>query len=152
MELTNATKLMSGVILVTVPTIEFGGAFLLRCLRRREAGYVDNPLRQDFFRAGHAHAGVLVLLSLVCQLLADALILPALFVWIARLGAPIAAILMPLGFFLSVASPQSRTPGPMITLVYTGAATLALGVLVLGIGLIRAGAAGVLLAGLPDNP
>jgi hypothetical protein len=32
---------------------------------------IDNPLRQNFFRAGHAHAGVIVVLSLVCQMLAD---------------------------------------------------------------------------------
>jgi hypothetical protein len=32
---------------------------------------IDNPLRQNFFRAGHAHAGVIVILSLVCQMLAD---------------------------------------------------------------------------------
>ena len=31
---------------------------------------------QNFFRAGHAHAGVIVILSLVCQLLADAALLP----------------------------------------------------------------------------
>jgi hypothetical protein len=32
-------------------------------------GYMNNPLRQNFFRAGHAHAGVIVILSLVCELL-----------------------------------------------------------------------------------
>jgi hypothetical protein len=29
--------------------------------------YMDNPLRQNFFRAGHAHAGVFAILSLVCR-------------------------------------------------------------------------------------
>ena len=58
------------------------------------------------FRAGHAHAGVLVILSLVCQLLADAASpAPDWALWIARLGTPIAAVLIPMGFFLSVASP-----------------------------------------------
>ena len=50
------------VILVTVPTIEYGGSFLLGMLRRAEPGYVDNALRHDLFRAGHAHAGVMVVL------------------------------------------------------------------------------------------
>jgi hypothetical protein len=138
MEISNATKLMSGILLVTVPAIELGGNFLLRMLRTGEPSYVNNPLRQNLFRAGHAHAGVLVLLSLVCQLLADALILPGFLVWTARLGAPIAAILMPLGFFLSVASPQATRPNGWIWSVYLGAIILGIGLLVLGIGLIRA--------------
>lgn len=137
MEISNTSKLLSGIILITVPTIEYGGAFLLGMLRRSESGYVDNPLRHDLFRAGHAHAGVMVLLALICQILADALFLPAWLIWIARLGAPCAAILMPLGFFLSVAPPGAKQPSPLIYLVYAGALCLAAGVLVLGVGLIR---------------
>lgn len=138
MEPSNVTKILSGVILITVPTIEFGGAFLLRMLRTAEPSYVHNRLRQDLFRAGHAHAGVIVLVSLICQLLADLVALPMPLLWIARLGAPAAAIVMPLGFFLSVASPQATRPGGWIKLVYAGAVTLAAAMLVLGIGLIRA--------------
>ena len=112
-------------------------AFLLRLLRQGDATYVGNPLRQNMFRAGHAHAGVLVLLSLVCQLLADVAELPPALVQFARLGVPCAAVLMPLGFFLSVASPKAVQPNRLITLIYIGAALLATSVLVLGIGLIR---------------
>jgi hypothetical protein len=101
---------------------------------------MDNPLRQNLFRAGHAHAGVLVILSLICQVLVDSIILPAPFDWIARLGAPAAAILIPAGFFVSVASPRAEKPNGAIQLVYLGATILAISVLVLGAGLIRAGA------------
>jgi hypothetical protein len=45
----------------------------------RGSGYIDNALRQNFFRAGHAHAGVKVILSLICQLLVDAPVLPCRF-------------------------------------------------------------------------
>jgi len=38
---------------------------------------MENPLHQNFFRAGHAHAGVIVILSLVCQNLVDAVVLPS---------------------------------------------------------------------------
>jgi hypothetical protein len=138
MEISNTSKILAGVILITVPTIEYGGAFLLGMLRRSEAGYVDNALRHDLFRAGHAHAGVMVLLSLICQLLADVAILPGWLIWIARLGAPCAAILMPVGFFVSAASPRVTEPTRMIWFVYAGALILALAVLVLGVGLIRA--------------
>jgi hypothetical protein len=61
------------------------------------------------FRAGHAHAGVLVILSLVHQLLADAAYpAPGSAFWVARLGVPLAAVLVPMGFFLSMASPRSH--------------------------------------------
>jgi hypothetical protein len=106
-------------------------------LRRGETGYVDNGLRRDLFRAGHAHAGLMVLLSLICQLLADTPMLPGWLIWIARLG-PSAAILMPLGFFPSTASPRVSEATRMIWLVYAGAIILAIGILVLGVGLIRA--------------
>lgn len=138
MEISNTTKMLSGILLISVPTIEYGGTFLLGMLRSGDPSYVKNPLRQDLFRAGHAHAGVLVLLSLVCQLLTDAASLSPVLTWVARLGAPIAAILMPLGFFLSVISPQATKPSGLVGLVYLGALALALGVLALGIGLVRA--------------
>jgi len=142
MEISSTSKILSGVLLVTVPSVQYGGSFLLGMLRKGEAGYVDNPLRHDLFRAGHAHAGVLILLSLICQLLADVADLPGWLTWIARLGAPCAAILMPLGFFLSVTSPRATQPSPMIALVYMGATILAAAVLILGVGLIRAGMRG----------
>jgi hypothetical protein len=138
MDISTTSKMLSGIVLVTVPTIEYGGAFLLGMLRRGEAGYVDNGLRHDLFRAGHAHAGVMVLLSLLCQLLADAARLPGWLLWIGRLGAPCAAIVRPLGFFLSATSPRTTEPSPIVYLVYIGALILAAGVLALGVGLIRA--------------
>jgi len=49
---------------------------------------MDNPLRQNFFRAGHAHAGVIVILSLVCQILVDAAALPMPLLWFVRIGVP----------------------------------------------------------------
>jgi hypothetical protein len=58
--MTREARLFSGIILITVPTIQYGGYFLLTSLVNRGSGYMDNPLRQNFFRAGHAHAGVIV--------------------------------------------------------------------------------------------
>jgi hypothetical protein len=137
-ELSQTSKILAGILLVTVPTIEYGGVFLLSQLKAAEPGYADSPLRQNLFRAGHAHAGVLVILSLVMQLFADALSLPLSIDLIARLGAPCAAILMPLGFFLSVASPNSQQPNRLISLVYLGAVLLAISTLTLGVLLLRA--------------
>jgi hypothetical protein len=74
--MTQEASMMSGIILITVPTIQYGGYFLLRSLIDRRSGYMDNPLRQNFFLTGHAHAGVFVLLALICRVLADAATLP----------------------------------------------------------------------------
>jgi hypothetical protein len=138
--MTREAKLISGIILITVPTIQYGGYFLLTSLMNRSSGYMDNALRQNFFRAGHAHAGVIVILSLVCQLLADAAALPPSLLWAVRLGVPVAAILISAGFFFSMLSPTAGEPGGAVVLIYVGALSLAFSVVTLGIGLIRAAA------------
>src|ERR1700685_4115602 len=123
--MTREARLMSGITLITVPTIQYGGVFLLTSLMNKGSGYMENPLRQNFFRAGHAHAGVIVILSLVCQLLADAALLPPSIIWLVRIGVPLAAILIPLGFFLSLMSPTATQPNGMVSLIYAGAIVLA---------------------------
>ena len=100
-------RLLSGIILITVPTIQYGGYFLLTSLIDRSSGYMDNALRQNFFRAGHAHAGVIVILSLVCQVLADSAVLPGPLLWMVRIGVPLAAILISAGFFFSMLAPAA---------------------------------------------
>src|SRR4030088_1123667 len=103
-------RLMCGIILITVPTIQYGGYFLLTSLRDKTSGYMDNPLRQNFFRAGHAHAGVIVILSLVCQVLADEAALPASLVWIARIAGPLAATLIRQDFSCPCCRPPLLNP------------------------------------------
>ena len=98
---------------------------------------MDNPLRQNFFRAGHAHAGVIVILSLVCQMLADAAILPVPLLWFVRIGVPLAAILISAGFFFSVLPPTATHASGAVVLIYAGAVILAAGVVTLGVGLLQ---------------
>jgi hypothetical protein len=135
--MTPEARLMCGIILITVPSIQYGGYFLLTSLMKRDSGYMDNPLRQNFFRAGHAHAGVFIILALVGQLLADAAALPVWLLWLARIGVPAAAILLPVGFFVSVAAPDATEPSSLVSLIYAGALSLAFSVVTLGVGLLR---------------
>ena len=132
------SRLLAGILLVVLPTVMFGGISLLNFLTTNDSSYVDNPLRQDLFRAGHAHAGVYLVLSLVMLRYVDEALLGPPWKWLARVGAPIAAILIPAAFFLSVASPSAREPNGLINLAYIGALFLAAAVLTLGVGLIRA--------------
>ena len=132
------SRMLAGILLVVIPTVMFGGLTLLSALTRNVQGYNDNPLRHDLWRAGHAHAGVYLVLSLVMLLYADGAVLSPFWKWLARTGAPIAAILIPAAFFLSVVSPTATQPNGLINLAYVGALFLAGAVLSLGVGLIRA--------------
>src|SRR4030095_5593711 len=132
------SRLFAGILLIVLPTVMFGGLSLLRFLITNSAGYGDNPLRHDLFRAGHAHAGVYLVLSLVILRYVDAPALSAGWKGRAPVGAPIAAILIPGALFLSVASPTASEPNGLINLAYIGAIFLAASVLTLGVGLIRA--------------
>jgi hypothetical protein len=138
--MTREARLMSGIILITVPTIQYGGYFLLTSLMNKTSGYMENPLRQNFFRAGHAHAGVIVILSLVCQIFADSAILPSPLVWLVRIGVPLSAILISAGFFFSMLPPAAAEPSGAVGLIYAGAVILAISVVTLAIGLIRTSA------------
>jgi hypothetical protein len=47
-----------------LPGVMYGGVSILRLLIG-DPTYMENPLRQDLWRAGHAHAGVWLILALV---------------------------------------------------------------------------------------
>jgi hypothetical protein len=128
----------AGAVLITVPAIAFGGARLLRMIFRREPGYLDNPVRQNLWRAGHAHAGVLVILTLVGLLLVDQADLSSDLRWLVRYALVAGPILMPLGFFLSIASPRAQSPNQLIYLVPLGGVSLSVGAVILGLGLLSA--------------
>ena len=132
------SRMFGGILLVVLPTVMYGGLTLLDALTRNVPGYNDNPLRHNLWRAGHAHAGVYLVLSLVMLRYVDEAVLSPSWKWIARAGAPIAAILIPAASFLSVASPSAKEPNGLMNLAYIGALFLAAAVLSLGIGLIRA--------------
>jgi len=131
------SRTFAGILLVVLPSVMYGGITLLRMLIGKEPGYMDNPLRQSLWRAGHAHAGVYLVLSLVMLLYVDHTALSPFWLWLARAGTPIAAILIPAAFFLWVVSPTATRPNGLIKLAYIGAIFLAASVLTLGVGLIR---------------
>src|SRR5246127_5007740 len=136
--MTREAKLMSGITLIIVPTIQYGGYFLLTSLMSKSSGYMENPLRQNFFRAGHAHAGVIVLLSLICQMLADSATLPISLLWLVRIAVPFAAVLISAGFFFSMLPPTATQPNRAGSLIFLGAVVLAVPVVSLGNGLVKA--------------
>jgi len=127
----------AGILLVILPTVIFGGVSILSLLISSHSGYMNNPLRQDLWRAGHAHAGVFLVLSLVALRYVDEAVLSNPLKSFVRWALPAAAILLPVAFFLSVLTPNATEPSGVIYLAYPGAIVLAAGLITLGIGLIR---------------
>ncbi len=128
----------AGIVLILIPTVVFGGASILWHWITRQTDYYANPLRQRLWRAGHAHAGVLLLLSLVALLLVDQAELTSGWKHVVRTTVPASAVLLPAAYFLSVVRPDAERPNRLINLAYLGGASLALGTLTLGLGLLRA--------------
>ena len=110
--MSTAARLMIGITLVTVPTIILGGLTVLGVLTSGAAGLTGGPeltaLQYALYRAGHAHAGVLVILSIVLQVLLDHARLSTAVCWSARGAAPLAAILVSAGFFGIAHAPALR--------------------------------------------
>jgi hypothetical protein len=133
--MSQAARLISGLTLITVPTIVYGGLTVLGVVSGGRFGMGVgrrlSPEQTSFFRAGHAHAGVLVILSLVVQLMLDHAALSPELTWALRIGAPLAAICVSGGFFGLAFFPGFRL------LLYTGAALVSLVTLGTGIGLVR---------------
>ena len=134
--MSHASRRLAGVLLILMPAVAFGGTSILGLLINDPA-YAENQLRQDLWRAGHAHAGVLLILALVALRYVDETRLPDRLRSVARHAIPAAAVLLPAAFFLSVLDAEATEPNALINLAYVGAASLAVGVLTLGIGLIR---------------
>lgn len=130
------SKRAAGVLMILMPAVVFGGASILSLLVGDPA-YAENELRQDLWRAGHAHAGVLLVLALVVLRYVDEARLSNRMKWVVRESVPAAAILLPVAFFLSVTSADATEPNALINLAYVGAVSLTVGLVILGVGLVR---------------
>ncbi len=125
----------AGILLLTIVAVEYGGWFMTR-IARGKVPMTD--FQKSFARAGHGHAGVLVLLSLICQPFADATKLHGFAATVAHSAVPLAAILMSAGFFVASAGRDVQQPNRLIWLVWLGALSLGAGVVTLGVGLLAA--------------
>jgi len=126
----------AAILLIAVPAVEIGGLSLLILIARKLPGYLDNPVRQNLFRAGHAHAGVWIIFALVGMLYVDQTALSDTLKNVVRWGFAAAPILMPLGFFLSALPNRTERPSPVIALVYLAGISLGVATVTLGIGLL----------------
>lgn len=127
-------RLMIGVTLLAVPTIVYGGLAVLGVLSGGAYGVPGpgqlSPLQQSLYRAMHAHAGVLLILSLVLQVALDHVSFDSGMTWVLRILAPAAAVLVSGGFVLLAHAPALRW------VLYAGATSVAVATFGTGIGLL----------------
>jgi drug/metabolite transporter superfamily protein YnfA len=117
---------------IALPTVMYGGYALLGLISRGEL----TEFQQTFFRAGHAHAGVLLLMSLLYhQYMERTALRPALQVAGARLLL-LGVLAQSGGFFLHLAIGRPGAPSYGTTLTSLGAVLLAAAVVLLVYGLI----------------
>ena len=131
--LSEASRTMAGVLFLALVTVETGGLYMVRIVTGRED---VTPFQEKFARAGHAHAGVLLVVALVCQPFVDAADLGGAWAWLARSGVAVAALVMPGGFFFSSMGKGRTSPNGLIALVFAGGGLLAISLATLGVGLL----------------
>lgn len=120
---------------IALPTVMYGGYSLLHLINR---GNALTPFQVTWFRAGHAHAGVLLLMSLLYYTFLDRTSLPSSVKHAACLTLVVGILAQSGGFFVHmlVGQPDQASIGTTVTV--TGAVLLAFAVLVLVYGLITA--------------
>jgi hypothetical protein len=136
--MSDETRIMVGLAFISLPTIAFGGHFLLSILKRAAGTEGITETQRDYFRAGHAHAGVLVLLGIVGQLFLDESKLDGAVVWALRIGLIAAPLLISGGFFGGAPRTTRGAAGPLVRLVTVGAVVLSLSTIGVGISLLTA--------------
>jgi hypothetical protein len=131
---TRITTRWAGGLLLLLVTVMFGGVSLLRIL---EDGDILSEWQVSQFRAGHAHAGVLIILSLVYVVLLERTR------WsMGKRSLAMATLLagglgQSGGFFLHMVVGEAETFSAGIALTLVGALLLATAVIALGVSLLR---------------
>ena len=127
------TTLLPVISLLLLVSVEYGGWSLLGFLTGR--GQLGE-FREQFFRAGHAHAGVLLVLSLVYFLYLDRTGYSTGVQWLAGLLLLLGILAQSSGFFIHLGLGQKNRSSLGTIVTRTGALLLAAALIVLAIGLL----------------
>lgn len=134
--MSDASRWMIAITFISLPTIAFGGYFLLSILRRQAGTEKITPEQNSYFRAGHAHAGVLVTLGLIGQLVLDQSRMGDGLVWALRIALVAAPLLISGGFFGGAPRTAGGPAAPLVRLVPIGAVLFGLTTIGIGVGLL----------------
>ena len=121
---------------IALPTVMYGGYSLLRLINQDER---LTPFQTTWFRAGHAHAGVLLLMSLLYYLFLNQTTLAPTTKQLGCWAMFVGILAQSGGFFLHmiVGHPNEPSIGTFITTAGAILLTTAVGLLVYGLVTIR---------------
>ncbi|MFF2022785.1 hypothetical protein ACFVW2_13430 [Streptomyces sp. NPDC058171] len=130
-----AYELLPIVALFALVTVEFGGHALLQFITTRQGTLT--PLRERSFRAGHAHAGVLLILSLVYFLYLPQAEFSSGTDWLFGVLLLVGVLAQSGGFFVHLALGSEGRPSLGTHLTRAGALLIAAALVALGVGLVQ---------------
>jgi hypothetical protein len=124
-----AVRTYLAIVLLALPTVMYGGFSLLRLSLAKRL----NDFQRNMFRAGHAHAGVLLVLSLAAVSLMAWIRIGTGWVWFIGGLLLAGALAQSGGFFvhMAVGRPGQWSAGTTLTTV--GGGLLAVALIVLGL-------------------
>jgi hypothetical protein len=128
------TQLFTVIVLVSLPTVMFGGFSLLRLIKAKKL----NEFQLAYFRAGHAHAGVLLVMTLAALSFLDAANLSTAARWAVCVLLSIGVIAQSGGMFLHMLVGQPGRWSSGNTTTTAGGVALATGLLTLAYGIAAA--------------
>jgi hypothetical protein len=127
---------LSAIVLFAIVTVEFGGWSLLGFLTGR--GELTS-FEEQFFRAGHGHAGVLLVLGLVYLLLMDRARFSPSSQWLLGALFLTGVLAQSGGFFVHFLIGEEGVSSPGTWVTTAGGLLLAVSLVSVGIGLLRSG-------------
>jgi hypothetical protein len=125
-------KLFTVIALISLPTVMFGGYSLLRLTSVKKL----TPFQETYFRAGHAHAGVLLVLALVSLVILGGTDLSTGMRWLFCVLLLIGILAQSGGMFLHAFTGQAGVWSRGNTLTVAGAGLLAVSMIILAVGVI----------------
>jgi hypothetical protein len=128
------TTPLAAFVLFAIVTVEFGGWSLLGFLTGQES---LTPFQEQFFRAGHGHAGVLLVLALVYLILMDRTQFSGRAQLLLSITLLVGILLQSGGFFLHFAVGEEGEASAGTWMTRAGAILLAVALITLGVGLLR---------------
>jgi len=134
--MSDEARWMLAVSFISLPTISFGGYFILSILKRQAGTENISSIQREYFRAGHAHAGVLVTLAIIGQIVLDYSLFNETLVWAMRIGLVAAPLLISGGFFGGAPKAPDAQPGGLVRLIPIGAIVMSLSTIGVGLSLL----------------
>ncbi|MBW3666585.1 MAG: hypothetical protein KY394_03210 [Actinobacteria bacterium] len=128
------TRVLTALVLFAIVTVEFGGWSLLGLLTGEDG---LTPFQEQFFRAGHGHAGVLLILALAFLVIAERASMSERSQFWLGITFLAGVLFQSGGFFLHLLLGEEGAASAGTWVTRGGAVLLAIALVSLGMGVLR---------------